>query len=274
MGTIFAHPLTDTFARLAGLNKRYPPLVLTSPTEQEGWFPVAGLPAQGNARMVTALDNYRMAHPASDNLAPASRWFAGYLNDLMIVVFGCYLSDQRLPDLRPEQVWVRFDPHGEVAGLAWPGAQVSGLAENNNVTLSYGVVLDTIDALREHLQDELIRHLEPVSEALAASSVFKKPAIWALAADYVAKTMQWTARLLGDELLGIQEARLVNASVSKLHRNRGFIEVEGPSGPIYFVERAACCQKRYILGKTNCATCPNRPLEERIEMARGKAEKE
>ena len=117
------HPLAAAFTQLAALNKRYPKLTLAEPDGQHGWMPAAELPAA----LSHLLAQYEFAHPAIETIAPPSRWFAGYINDLMVTVFGCYLLVNQVPDLRPEQVYVRFDDKGELSGLAWPGRQTAGM---------------------------------------------------------------------------------------------------------------------------------------------------
>ena len=85
--------------------------------------------------------------------------------------------------------------------------------------------------------------------------------------------MLWAGRALGKEEQGIDEAGQINRPRTRLFRKRGFIIIDLPDGDqTYIVERTACCQKRYIIGKTNCTTCPHRDLEERIQLARSKGE--
>lgn len=258
------HPLEQTFARFATLDERYRSQLRTEPDDQPGWLSMTELASAETTHLDDILARVR-SHRPSDSRQPAvTLWFGHYAFAMMAVAIGCYLTEQRVPDLTSDNIWTRFNTDGDPEVFAWRGRVFSALEDDPQASHPDCIVLPSQDALREHLRNCVIEHLAPIVEALRTFSSIGKPALWALAADSSASAFTWIARLMGNQSIGVEEARMFNAAPSLLYRKRDFIQVEHCGLNHAMTDRLSCCLYYKVEGGNYCTSCPHRPHDEKI----------
>jgi ferric iron reductase protein FhuF len=275
--TTTIHPVEETLARLAAVDEHFRLQLLPAPDDMPDWIPSNKLSDFGETHLNEILA--RVAeHYKSDSRQPAvSLWFGHHSFTVMAVAIAFYLTENRVPDLRPESVWARFEPStgsGEALALAWRGRTFAALPDDPAAAHPDCIVLPTREALRDYLRSALIAHLIPLVEALRMRSSFGKPGLWSLASDSCASAFTWIAELIGDVSFGVAEARAFNATRSPLQRRRDFIHIEHLGLTYEMTDRTSCCLYYKVDGGEYCSTCPHRPMDERVERIKSWLEKE
>ena len=270
------HPIEATLARLASLDEYLRPNLLAEPDGGPGWLSAPALALRLDEVLARVAGHYKVS-----SLRPAvSLWFGHYAFIVAAVAIAAYLTERRVPDLSPENVWVRLeeDPAATtdevLTAFAWRGRVFAALADDPEAGHPDCVVLSSREALCDHLREEIIAHLTPMIQALRACSSFGSAGLWALASDTTASTFTWIGELLGDPSIGLEESRAFNAAPSPLHRKRDFIHVEHCGLMCDMVDRTSCCLYYKVEGGEYCTSCPHRPPEERVERVRARLEKQ
>jgi ferric iron reductase protein FhuF len=264
---VTSHPIEETLARLAAANEDYRTTLLAAPHREPGWLSTAAWAAPGTPHLDELLTQATAYHKASSQQPAVSLWFGHYAFTVMAVAITCYLVEQRVPDLSPENVWMRVETEKDMEpAFAWRGRVFAALVNDPNSTHPDCIALPSREALREYLRASLVAHLTPMVDALRACSSFGKPGLWALAADSAASAFTWIGERIGNPALGLEEARLFNAAPSRLQRKRDFIHVEHCGLHYEMTDRASCCLYYKVEGGRYCSSCPHRPQEERIGM--------
>lgn len=261
-----AQPFEQTLKQLTAASEQFRTKLLAEPDDEPGWLSVAALTAEDTPHLAEVLKRAVIHYKTEDKQAPAALWFGHYAFTVAAVPIACYLTAQRVPRLRPQDVWVRFEEDGDIGGLAWRNRSFTALANDPASAHPDCTVLDSRDALRAELRKQIIDHLTPLVTAVRARSSFGKPGMWALAADYTASAFTWVGGLWGDEAGGASEARLFSAPPSPLHRQRGFIRVEQSGLSYQMLERTSCCLYYKVEGGSYCSNCPHRPEAERVKL--------
>lgn len=268
------HPVEETLARLAAVDEHFRLQLLPAPDDMPGWLPSNELSDLGETHLDEILAHVA-EHYKSDSRQPAvSLWFGHHSFTVMAVAIAFYLTENRVPDLRPENVWARFEEDGDLAAFAWRGRTFAALPDDPAANHPDCIVLPSRDALREYLRTALVAHLIPLVEALRMRSSFGKPGLWALASDSCASAFTWIAELIGDVSFGVVEARAFNAERSPLQRRRDFIHIEHVGLTYEMTDRTSCCLYYKVDGGQYCSTCPHRPMDERVERIKGWLEEE
>lgn len=262
--TATRHPLHETLAALRGANKEFEARLLTAPDEHVGWMEVSALTATDSTHLQTIFARVVKHFPTQDKRAPSALWFGQYAFAIEAVAIACYLAAGRVPDMTPERVAARFDEDGEMGGVAWQSPRFIALPTDPDAAHIDCRVVDSQDALRAALREQIVMHLEPMVDAISARSPFGKPGMWALAADYCASAFTWVAGVMGDEAKGAAEARLFAAARSRLSLKRDFIVVEESGLTYHLLDRTACCLYYKCENGEFCSSCPHRPREERV----------
>lgn len=267
------HPITATLARLATVDEHFRTQLLTEPDAEPGWLSTATLIAPG-ASHIDELLAHVAAHYKAESLQPAvSLWFGHHAFGVMAVAIACYLVEGRVPDLTPENVWLRFEEDGDLGAFAWRGHNFAAMKDDPDAGHPDCIVLPSRDALREYLRASIIAHFIPIIDALRTRSSFGKPGLWALASDSSASAFTWVAEMLGDVSLGLEEARMFGAAPSPLQRKRDFIHIEHCGLSYEMPERISCCLYFKVEGGEYCSSCPHRPQEEQVERIKSWLEK-
>lgn len=261
------HPIVQTLAFLAAANEDYRSQLLVAPDEQPGWLSASQL--QESAYLAPLLAANGAHHKATDQQSPAALWFGHYVFNIMAVAVSCYLAAGRVPDLRPQSIWLRFDEDGEPQAIAWQGRQFAALASDPAAAHPDCTPLPDADALRLHLTRQLEAHCEAIILSLRQNSRIGVSGLWLLARDYYASAFSWIGELLGNQPHALNEARAAAALPTQLARQRDFVCVEHAGLTYQLLDRVSCC----LFYKTDdghyCSNCPHRPMPERITLIEG-----
>jgi ferric iron reductase protein FhuF len=274
-----SHPIHETLIELAAGDDYLRARLLPKRDTEPGWQSAAMLADVLNTRrdaphLSEILDRVAAHYKSSGTKPPAALWFGNYVFSVMAVPMACFLLSNRFPSLAPREVWVRFDEDGFMRELAWCGQTFSALPNDPASDHLDCRILPTRAALRGALREQLIAHVTPLVDAVRVHSSLGKPAMWALAADGAANAFAWVARLLGNELAGVEEARLLAALPSPLHRKLDFIPIEHCGTSHHMIDRLSCCLYYKVEGGSYCSNCPHRPVEERISLTKAWMERE
>lgn len=267
------HPLYETMTALQEAGKEFRTHFLTAPDDAAGWVEVTALLADDTQHLQNIFARVVQHFPTQDKRAPSALWFGQYAFAVEAVAIACYLAARRVPDLSPCDVSVRFEPNGEPEAFAWNSPRFIALPTDPDAADMDCRVVDSQDALRNALREQIIQHLTPMVNAISVRSHFGKPGMWALAADYCASAFTYVAGIIGDEATGAAEARLFAAPPSKLSLKRDFILVEQSGLSYHLLDRTACCLYYKCDNGTYCSSCPHRPREERVTLIKNWLEK-
>ena len=107
---------------------------------------------------------------------------------------------------------------------------------------------------------------ETTTQAVRAQATLGIPAMWALAADYLASAAIYVGRSMDDQPRAVAYARQLGARPSALQRKRDFIHVEACGLHFELVDRISCCLYFKADEGSYCSSCPHRPKEERVAL--------
>jgi ferric iron reductase protein FhuF len=255
---------------LAQAKEDYRPYLQTQPDEKPGWISVAELTAEGGVLLPEVLRASGIHHKAKpdDQQAPASLWLGEYAFFIMAGAVASYMASQRIPDLSPENMSIRFDEDGEPAAIAWRGAKFVALQTDPAAQHADAEAVTSMDELRERLIAQIVVHFTPVVDALRRNSKLGKAGLWAIVTDTVASTFSWIGQQLGAHGMALAEARSIAASGTRLSRKVDFVFVEEAGLSHCMVERNSCCFYFRLEGGEFCSNCPHRQPEERVQIIR------
>ncbi|MBX3003286.1 MAG: (2Fe-2S)-binding protein [Anaerolineales bacterium] len=258
------HPIVATLAALSAANESYRAQLLSTPDAQPGWLNASQL--HESAYLAPLLKASAAHHQATDAQSPAALWFGHYVFYIMAVAVTCYLATQRVPDLRPGSLAVRFDADGELLAIAWQGRAFAALAADPAAAHPDCTAMPDTDALRQHLTQQLEAHCQPLILALCQNSRIGVAGLWLLARDYYGSAFTWVGEQLGDVPRSLHEARTAAALPTQLARQRDFVCVEHAGLSYQLIDRVSCCLY-YKTGEGHyCSNCPHRPMPQRIAL--------
>lgn len=258
------HPLAQTFQALAAASPAYREQLLLAQDAQPGWLLASQL--HQAAHLAPLLTASAAHHKAPDAQSPAALWFGHYIFNIMAVAATSYLVSGRVPDLRPEEIALRFDADGEPLAIAWEGRRFAALAHDPAAAHPDCTPLPDQDALRLHLAQQLEAHCQPLILSLRQNSRMGVAGLWLLARDYFSSSFTWVAEQLGDVTRGLHEARAAAALPTQLARQRDFVCVEHAGLSYQLIDRVSCCLYYKTDDGHYCSNCPHRPLPERITL--------
>lgn len=259
-------PLAETFQTLVQARPQFAPRLFTQLDDQPDWIPLSVLTADGTPQLEEIFSRVSKRYGACALRPAAALWFGNYIFGVESIVGGCWLAAQRVPDLSLETLYARFAPEGNLAGLAWCSPKFACLSDDPAAAHPDSMAYPSRDALRDLLRARLVTHFGAVIHAVSIRSPFGRAGMWALAADYCAEAFQWVGALLGQEQIGVAEVHRLEATPSKLYRQRDFIMVESSGLTFPLVDRVACCLYYYVEGVDYCDSCPLRPRAERVRL--------
>lgn len=262
--TLTTHPLLATFERLRHLNEHMDTLKLAP--AGAGWLSLATLLDASDGTLATLLGRMNVHFKSTNRRSSASLFFGDYAYALLALSAGCYLVDQRVPRLTAETVWVTFGEQGEMAGIALSDYGFAALEDDPAADHADCLVLPTLDALQDFLLAQATACLQPLTQAVRANSTLGIPAMWALAADYLASATTFVGRCLQQDAAALMVARQLAAKPSPLRRKRDFIHIEACGQSYELVDRISCCLYYQVEDGHYCSSCPHRPLDERVGM--------
>jgi len=189
----------------------------------------------------------------------------GYLWRVLLPAVAMLLAERRLPDLRAENVALRFGEGGFAEDLAFVGPRFAALPDDPEAGHPDAVVLPSEDDLLLWLGGALAEtHLSALVPALRGLRVRRGTrALWRAAADVCAETFMYVGQGMGREerALGLGEKLL---SGPLLPAPTNYYVLEYPGGREATRVRNTCCLY-YKTGNDVCFTCPRKTDGERIE---------
>ncbi|WP_410499973.1 (2Fe-2S)-binding protein [Chitinibacter sp. S2-10] len=212
---------------------------------------VSGITAQPELA-ADLLTHWRLVQPAAGRLYWAARswsmliWQPAYLS-----VFAVYCSRVAVP---LSGLWQDVS-QGSTAGFAIAATTLTD-SEADAVKQPDGLIAAAAHYLLDYQQEHLprLQAIEPYSTYQAACMSVD---CLLSALQIVAARLNWNA-----------ETVLLQADVwldaLQLQRHGRLMRIETVSGSCTALDRKGCCQHFRIPGETACASCPRRPMSERL----------
>lgn len=243
---------------------------------EAGWIRAVDLLRPDRSCLEEGLAWSVRRYPRAERRVSGSFFIGNYAWYIAAAAIGCYLAEQRVPDLAAENIALRYST------FTWHEAGESGEAERLDVRFlsdTFAVlpidpaagqpgalVMPTEAALRTWLRQRLEAHLAPLIEAIYSRTYLGKRAQWALVADTCAALFQHAGAALGDEKRGREEGlAFIKAAGSPLYNSKtGYFTLEYQAHCETFRARGSCClYYRAEEGGEKCSTCVLRPEAER-----------
>ncbi len=265
-------PLAATIARAAALDQFLTAEV--GPLEAE-WFRADALAHAESAVLEEGLARIAAHYPGAERRVAGAFLVGEYAWYLSAAAITAYLAEQRVPDLAPDNIGLRYttftwEDHGEVGegerfDVRFLGGRFAALATDPAANHPDAIVLPHAAALRNWLRVRLEQHLAPVIEAVAARTRLGKRAQWNLAADSCAAVFLHAGQHLGAEERGCAEGlAFVKAAGSPLRNHgTGYVTLACHGHCQTFRTRGGCCLYYRIEPGNNCSTCMLRSTEDR-----------
>jgi hypothetical protein len=197
-----------------------------------GWTTATAL-ANDAPELAAALGRIRAWSGAPSATVSGALFFDSYVWCLGGGAAAALLIDDRLPDLDPDSVKLRFGANGRANGLSFAGGVVAG-------TNGLGPY-----------RDMLVAHLEPLVERLHRRCRHSRAAFWRAAGDMAAFTLAWCGRALSVEERGLALGRALLAEPSPLGPPRAFLT----AGRLV-CQRHGCCLWLRTPSAKRCVGCP------------------
>ncbi len=205
------------------------------------------------------------------------------LRDVAISYFDCYqwyvgaaaisafLADERVPDVGAENVALKFDADGWVAGIALIDAHFTCLPDDPAATHLDARVLSDRDALREYAARSIYTHVSQLAAPLRkAAGGISEQSLRLASANSQSGLVLSILQEAGQPVLAEAEAHAFALALPFPAKARLF-EVECDGERKVFVNGSVCCHwylEPENPDKSYCNNCPKVPLSKRIERLR------
>jgi hypothetical protein len=205
----------------------------------------------------------------SGSLLQAYQW------PLIASAVACYLCDRRVPDLRIENVRLRFsiaeeeDENAEPEeSIAFLGGRFFALPDDPAADHPDARIVPHRDALRDALRSGIETHLGSTIQRLHERLGCSPRGLWLFVADRCAGTLVWLMQeqdvTVGLDPIGREVDALIRAPGSPLANKRvGLFELNYRGRSRVYLDRATCCYWYRSEDGDYCTTCPHRTEEER-----------
>lgn len=267
------HPIAATLTRIRPLDEHY--LTAEVGALEPGWFCAADLLAADSPLLAEGLARQTALHPGMPPRTAGSFFIGEYVWYVFAAAVGAYLAEQRVPDLAPEHLALRYQSY------TWEGEGESTPAERIDVrflrarcaALPADPAADQLDvtilpdhiALRDHLRTSLEAHLAPLVAQIHALTGLGPTAQWRLVADGCAALFLNLGKALGDaEQAQAEGLAFVKAAGSPLNNPQtGYFTLEHNGTCATFRARGGCCRYYTVPPGEKCTMCVLRPPAER-----------
>lgn len=193
---------------------------------------------------------------------------------LLTVAVRCYLRENRVAIVQPDELWLHLKQDAEHAGeldaVALSSARFYALPDDPHAAHPDATVAPNRAALCERLRETITAHFAPAVALLCTELGCKERPLWLFVADGLAGTLAWTqleqAHPASRVAIEAELDGLVRAPRSPLFaRQIGLFELTFRDQPRLHYDRATCCYwyKTEDARGDCCATCPRRPKAER-----------
>jgi ferric iron reductase protein FhuF len=251
--------ISETGAGVEGIDLSARPGVPDEP----GWVTVAGL-AGDRALIEDLMARIERGCGAYNRAYSGTTLLRGNLWRALTPAVAAMLTERRLPDLRAENVALRFGEGGFAEDLAFLGPRFAVLADDSEAGHPDAVVLPSEEAMLDLLYDTLAQtHLPAMISALRGLRVRRGTRVlWRAAGDVCAEAFMYVGQWIGleEQALGFGEKLLSGPS---LLGPTNYYLFEHVGGSELTRVRNTCCLY-YKLGDDACFTCPRTTHEERL----------
>lgn len=261
-----ASPLAATLERIsaAGTDGGIDFSALPRVTEEPGWVTAAAL-ASDQALLAEVLSRLGHGYGTQNRPFAGTTLLRGYLWRMLTPAVAVYLTERRLPDLRAENVALRFGTGGSAEDVAFVGPRFAVLPDDPDARRPNATVLPSENSMLGWLRDALVEtHLPAMIPALRALRVRRGTrALQRVFVDSCAEAFMFVGRDLGREVEGRRIAGRLLGGPPPLSGPTNFYELEHEGGSEWTRVRNTCCLY-YKVGDGACFTCPRTPHEERL----------
>ncbi len=232
--------------------------------DEPGWVTVADL-AEDQELLGEVLSRIGREYGTTDLAYRGTTLLRDCLWRVLAPTVVALLTERRLPDLRVENVALRFDESGFAEGMAFVGSSFASLPHDRDAGHPDAVVLSSEDDLLAWLREALAEtHLPALIPALRGLRVRRGTRVlWRAAVDVCAETFMFVGQELGCEAEACALAERLLAGPSPLSGPTGYFVLEHDGGSEMTRVRNTCCLY-YKVGDSTCFTCPRTSNEERL----------
>lgn len=268
------HPLEHTLKHIAQLNESYTADI--GPCE-EPYFLAIDLIENNASILEQSLARQAKNYPTMDSRTQASYFVGQYSWYVPAVAIATFLTENRVPDLAPANIAIRYRTY------TWHHGEHSGEAERIDVRFLSGrfaclpddpesdhpdalIVSDKV-ALRDWLRSQLESHFSPLINRIHAMSKLGKNAQWRLVADSCASQFLSMGQMINDDknaqVEGLLFIRAEHSSINNPQTNYVTLTYQDHSDT--FLARGGCCRYYTLPEAEYCTSCVLRKPEERDE---------
>jgi hypothetical protein len=267
------HPLQQTFTRIRQLSP-YLGARLGQSSETD-WVTPADLFAPQSAALAALIDAAHQRLRTQAATLTGSALIQEYQWPLISTGIACFLTDRRVPDLRPENLHLRFPPEEEEAEeveqpdrIAFTSGRFAALPDDPAASHPDAYLVPDLDALRAELRSGLEAHLAWAIARISRAVGCKEKGLWPFVADRCAMTLSWLMQEGEGQscltCISREAAGLVQVADSPLyHKKLSFFELTYQEQTRVYPDRATCCYWYKTEGGDYCSTCPHRTKEDR-----------
>ena len=263
------HPLAQTLDRVRKLNE-YLKVEFGEPQGEE-WLCLPDDVTSGAARLDTliAATQARLRTKAPNIVGSAM--LQSYQWPVISSAVGCYLLDQRVPDIGAANVRLRYNAEGEAEAIAYTRGQFTVLANDPMAQHPDAVVVPDQAALRATLRAAIESHLGGVIAQFCTQLGCKARGLWLNVADSCTGTLIWLMKehqpAVSVSQIEAEVEALVRVGGSPLNNKQiGLLPLTYRDHTAVFLDRATCCYWYKTEGGDYCSTCPKRTPEDRKEL--------
>ncbi len=246
------------------LTARSPYVGLTTHVEGAGWQSASQLLGDP-----PSIDHYltmvAAATRTTDRKIAVSFFLQGYLWGVAGGIAGAYLRAGRVPLAPLEGVWMRFDPSGNPAMVAFTTPEVALLPDDPAASHPNAVVVADAAALQTTFRTILQSHCAALITALRPHTTLPAQSLWRLATDRCAGVIIFLCQLLGvPERAEAIVTALVSSPTSSFTPTTGVACYTLQGVPQWILRRSGCCLVYKLPGSPYCTTCPLLSEAERV----------
>ncbi len=254
---VLAVPLIDSLDWLRALHEGFE--ARTGQPTGEGWIAVHDLiqPDSPHLNRLLALVGDTYATP------DGQIWVSFFLNSYAWLIaaasLGCYIASNRVPDLTPSNLWLRFEANGRATGISFARSIFWALPDDVAAGHLDAIIVHDRCALRDGLRRQLETHMHALIPILRAKSSFGTRALWITVADRCAGFLFWLHQqrpdVLARDLLVQQVAALIQVPGSPFNNPLTGVCVMAGQEQVA-LQRGACCLNYKRPDGKYCTGCP------------------